>query len=85
VKQYLPAVEALVNITVWNHMGKKYIIEKLQAATRKLESPTRTGIFCLSRKGAKTGSGAMKNSTSRKSTVNIPERTNGITTVGSDH
>jgi hypothetical protein len=51
-----PAMEADVNITVWNHIGKKYIMEKLQNATRKLLIPTRTGIFCFSRKGVRTGS-----------------------------
>lgn len=51
-------MEADFNITVWNHIGKKYMIEKLQIATRKLLIPTRTGIFCLSRNGASTGSTA---------------------------
>ena len=45
VFDYLPAVLALVKATVSNHMGKKYIIEKLQFATKKFCNPTRTGIF----------------------------------------
>ena len=49
-------MEADVNITVWNHIGKKYMIEKLQNPTRKLLTPTRTGTFSFSRKGASTGS-----------------------------
>ena len=51
-------MEAEVNITVWNHIGKKYMMEKLQNATKKLLRPTRTGTFCFSRKGASTGSTA---------------------------
>jgi len=43
--KHLPAMEALVSITVWNHMGKKYVIAKLHIATKKLEMPTKTGIF----------------------------------------
>jgi len=44
-------------------MGKKYMIEKLQVATRKLEMPTRTGILLSSRNGARIGSGATFSST----------------------
>jgi hypothetical protein len=80
-----PAVDALVNITVWNHTGKKYITEKLHIATRKLLSPTRTGIFCLRRNGAKTGSGATYNSTRRKAMVNITDKRNGVKTSVSPH
>lgn len=58
-------MEADVNITVWNHMGKKYMMEKLQNATKKLLTPTRTGIFCFSRKGVSTGSTTTFNSTTR--------------------
>ena len=53
---HTPAVDALVSITVWNHIGKKYMMEKLQLATKKLDMPVRTGTFFLSRKGARTGS-----------------------------
>jgi hypothetical protein len=81
----LPAVDALVNITVWNHIGKKYVTAKLQVATRKLLSPTRTGIFCFKRNGAKTGSGAMYNSTRRNAKVNITDKANGAMTKGSPH
>jgi hypothetical protein len=49
-------MNADVNITVWNHTGKKYITEKLQNETRKLLIPMSAGIFCLSRIGASTGS-----------------------------
>lgn len=38
------------------------MIEKLHVATRKLETPTSTGIGCLSIEGAKTGSEATKSS-----------------------
>ena len=63
---YSPAVEADDNITVWNHIGKRYRVEKLQKATKKLLVPTSTGIFCLSKNGANTGSMASFNSTTRK-------------------
>ena len=43
-------MDALVNMTVWNHMGKKYTIEKLQIATRTLDILTKRGIF-LFKKG----------------------------------
>ena len=59
----IPASLALVSITVWNHVGKLYMTVKLHVATRKLLMPTNTGIFCLSRNGARTGSGAMNSST----------------------
>ena len=44
-----PAVDADDNMTVWSHVGKKYVAERLQTATRALLQPTRTGTF-LSRK-----------------------------------
>jgi hypothetical protein len=59
-------VEADDTITVWNHIGKKYLTEKSQKATRKLLIPTRTGIFCFSRNGANTGSTASFSSMTRK-------------------
>ena len=59
-------MEADVSITVWNHVGKKYVMEKLQKPARKLVAPTRTGIFCLSRNGVKTGSMANFSSTTKK-------------------
>ena len=43
------AVDADDNMTVWNHVEKKYVAERLQTATRALLQPTRTGTF-LSRK-----------------------------------
>ena len=63
IKGYVPASLALVNMTVWNHVGKLYMTVKLQVATRKLLTPTNTGIFSLSRNGAKIGSGATLSST----------------------
>lgn len=57
-QKHAPASLALVSITVWNHVGKLYMTEKLHVATRKLLMPTRTGIFCFRRNGASTGSGA---------------------------
>ena len=44
-----PAVDADDNMTVWNHVGKKYVAERLQTVTRAMLQPTRTGTF-LSRK-----------------------------------
>lgn len=71
--------------TVWNHMGKKYMIEKLHIATRKFEQPTRTGIFCLRRKRANIGSGAIRSSTIRKAMANIPAHVMDAITEGCDH
>ena len=81
----IPAVDALVNITVWNHIGKKYMIEKLQIETRKLDVPTKMGIFCLRRDGARTGSGAMKNSTITNRIANMHARVIDMITAGFDH
>lgn len=60
---HAPASLALVSMTVWNQVGKLYMTVKLHVATRKLLMPTRTGIFCCSRNGASTGSGATYSST----------------------
>ena len=78
-------MDALVNMTVWNHIGKKYMIEKLHIGTRKLDAPTKRGIFCLRRDGARTGSGAMKNSTMRKRMANMHARVMDMMTAGFDH
>jgi hypothetical protein len=80
-----PAVDADVNMTVWNHVGKKYITEKLQVATRKLLAPTSTGIFCLIRKGARTGSGAIRNSIMMNATDETHAKAIGIITCMSSH
>jgi hypothetical protein len=77
-----PAMLAFVMATVWNHIGKKYMMLKLQVATRKLLSPTRTGIFCFSRNGAMTGSGEMKISTVKKSRKKTIERTSEAIQAG---
>jgi hypothetical protein len=61
------------------------MMEKLHIATKKLLHPVKTGIFCLSRKGARTGSGAQKISTVMKEMKNIMPMTRGIITVGLDH
>jgi hypothetical protein len=61
------------------------MIEKLQIATRKLDIPTKRGIFCLRRDGARTGSGAMKNSTRRKRMANMIARLMDMITAGFDH
>ena len=82
---YSPAVEADDNMTVWNHIGKKYMTEKLQNATRKLLTPTSTGIFCLSRNGARTGSTASFNSTTRKMRKNATAATKVEITRASSH
>jgi hypothetical protein len=81
----LPAIEALVIATVWNHIGKKYMIEKLQMATRKLEIPTKTGILRRKRKGANIGSGATKISTKMNAIENITAIITVIITAGLDH
>jgi hypothetical protein len=78
-------MDALVNMTVWNHIGKKYMIEKLHIETSKLDVPTKRGIFCLRRDGARTGSRAMKNSTTRKTIANMHARMMDMMTAGSDH
>lgn len=72
-------------MTVWNHSGRKYITEKLHVATRKLDNPTSTGIFCLSRKGARTGSGAINISTVRKRSMKRMAIANEMYTEGDDH
>ena len=54
-------------------------------ATRKLDTPTNAGIFCLRRDGARTGSGATKNSVSRKRMANMPARVIDVITAGFDH
>ena len=78
-------MDALVNMTVWNHIGKKYITVKLQYATRRLDVPTRAGIFCRRRDGARTGSGDIKNSARKKRMVNTPARVMDVMTIGFDH
>ena len=82
---YSPAVEADDNMTVWNHIGKKYMMEKLQNATRKLLIPTSTGIFCVSRNGANTGSTASFNSTTKKTRKNTTAATRVEITRASSH
>ena len=61
------------------------MIAKLHSATRKLDIPTRTGIFCFSRKGAKTGSGATKSSTSKKAGTDATAIIKEVITLTSDH
>jgi len=61
------------------------MIEKLHIETRKLDAPTKRGIFCLRRDGARTGSGAMKNSTRRKRMANTHARVMDVITAGFDH
>lgn len=55
---HLPAVEAEDNMTVWNHVGKKYVTERLHTATSALLMPTRTGTFWHRRYGGRMGSTA---------------------------
>ena len=78
-------MEADVNITVWNHIGKKYMIEKLQNATRKLLIPTRTGILCLSKEVAKTGSMATFSSIRMNEMKNRMAKTRARITRTSSH
>jgi hypothetical protein len=61
------------------------MIEKLHKPTRKLDAPTNAGIFCLRRDGARTGSGATKNSIRRKRMANMPARVIDVITAGFDH
>ena len=61
------------------------MIEKLQVETRKLDAPTKRGIFCLRRDGARTGSGATKNSTRRKTMANMHAKVMDTITAGFDH
>ena len=77
-----PAVDAFVMGTVWNHIGKKYMMEKLHIATRKFEQPTSTGILCLSKNRAKTGSGEIKSSAIRKAIANTPAHVMDAITEG---
>jgi hypothetical protein len=78
-------MEADDTITVWNHIGKKYMMEKLQKATRKLLIPTRTGIFCFSRNGAITGSAASFSSMTRKRRKNTKAAARVEVTRASSH
>ena len=61
------------------------MIEKLHIDTRTLDVPTNMGIFCLRRKGARTGSGAMKISTMRNRIANMHDRVMDVITAGFDH
>ncbi len=81
----IPASLAFVKRTVWNHVGKLYMTEKLQVATRKLLVATSMGIFFLSRKGARTGSGAKYSSIIMKAIINNPENVTERYTAGDDH
>ena len=83
--RYTPASLALVNITVWNHVGKLYMTVKLHVATRKLLTPTRTGMRSLSRNGARIGSGATRSSTYTNSSANTTALESGAYTAGEDH
>ena len=82
---YPPAIEADDNMTVWNHIGKKKMTVKLQIPTRKLLIPTSTGIFCLSRNGASTGSMASFSSMTRKMRKNTMAATRVEITRASLH
>jgi hypothetical protein len=58
---------------------------KLQSATRIFDIPTRTGIFCFNRKGARTGSRAMRSSIMRNKTAAIPAVQSDAITAGLFH
>ena len=60
-------------------------MEKLQKPARKLLAPTRTGIFCLSRKGVKTGLTASFSSTTKKRRKNTQATTKVEMTRTSSH
>lgn len=59
--------------------------EKLHVATRKLLMPTRTGIFCFSKNGASTGSGATKSSIQTNKIMKMAASVIGMNTEGEDH
>jgi hypothetical protein len=61
------------------------VIEKLHVATRKLDVPTKRGIFWWRRDGVRTGSGAMKNSLRRKRMANMHAKVMDTMTAGCDH
>ena len=61
------------------------MIEKLHIDTRMLDTPTRSGIFCLRRDGARTGSGAKKISTMKKRMASMHARVMDMITAGFDH
>ena len=61
------------------------MIAKLHIETRKLDIPTKRGIFCLRRDGARTGSGATKISTRIKRMPNMLARMMDTKTAGFDH
>lgn len=81
----LPAIDAFVSITVWNHRGKKYMTAKLQFATRKFDALTRRGILCFKRNGAIIGSGAICSSITKNATTDMRAATREPTTVGLSH
>ena len=57
----------------------------MHIATRKLDVPTKRGIFCLRRDGARTGSGATKISMRRERMANMNARVMDMITVEFDH
>lgn len=78
-------MDVFVFITVWNHIGKKYVIEKLQRAPRKFDVLMSMGIFCTSKKGAMTGSGTIRSSMSMKANPDTTAVIVEATTIGLDH
>jgi hypothetical protein len=72
-------------MTVWNHIGKKYMTEKLQTATNKLLIPTSTGTFCLSSDGTSTGSMASLSSINKNSRKHVMADTRAPMTRGWSH
>ena len=58
---------------------------KFANATRKYEIPTKTGIFCRSRKGARIGSGATYISLRMKRMTEVPARVAVVITRGLPH
>jgi hypothetical protein len=64
----LPADDAVSNLTVSNHTGKKYVTAKLHIATRMLLALTSTGIRWCNKNGGMIGSGDTYSSTRTKPT-----------------
>lgn len=64
--KFSPASLALVNMTVWNHVGRLYIMAKLHIETMKLATPTSMGTLEYTNRGGSTGSVAYRSSTTKK-------------------
>ena len=80
-----PASLALVSMTVWNHVGRLYIMAKLHIDTMKLATPTSMGTFCLTNAGGRTGSRAYFISITMNAMKKTMEDARGPQTVNDAH